>query len=88
MLHIVVYFDLRLIASRLCSAAQPQKDGGGMAYYRLYFLDHSDRIADAADIDCVTDERAIAAARGQATGHKIEVWQRDRKVGLFEGPGD
>ena len=59
-----------------------------MAHHRLYFLDHGDRIADAADIDCVTDERAIAAARGQATGHKIEVWQRDRKVGLFEGPGD
>jgi hypothetical protein len=51
--------------------------------YRLYFLNHDDRIVDAADLDCNSDEQAIAEAQGYVIGYKIEVWQRDRKVGGF-----
>ena len=54
-----------------------------MAYYRLYFLDHEDRITNAVELDCDPDEEAIAAAQGHAAGCKIEVWQERRKVGAF-----
>jgi hypothetical protein len=56
-----------------------------VVYYRVYFLDHKDRITDAVELDCDTDEEAIAAAEGHATGRKIEVWQQGRKVGVFGG---
>ena len=55
-----------------------------MAYYRLYFLDHEDRITEAVDFDCDSDEEAIAVARGRAGGRKIEIWQEGRKVGMFD----
>jgi len=58
-------------------------DGGAVTNYRLYFLNHEDRIIDAADLDCDSDEQAIAEVQGYTAGYKIEVWQRHRKVGVF-----
>jgi hypothetical protein len=54
-----------------------------VTYYRLYFLNHDDRIVDAADLDCDSDEQAIAEVQGYVAGYKVEVWQRYRKVGVF-----
>jgi hypothetical protein len=54
-----------------------------VTYYRLYFFNHLDRTTDAAELDCDSDEQAIAEAQGYATGRKIEVWQQGRKVGAF-----
>jgi hypothetical protein len=48
-------------------------DGGAMTDYRLYFLNREDRIIDAADLDCDSDEQAIAEAQGYTAGYKIEV---------------
>jgi hypothetical protein len=59
-----------------------------MAYYRLYFFDHDNRMTDAVCLYCNTDEKAIAAARAQGDSHKIEVWQERRKVGVFKDLGD
>jgi hypothetical protein len=53
-------------------------------HYRLYFLDHDNKIADAVDVDCETDEQAIAAAREKTNGRRIEIWQRRRRVGVFD----
>jgi hypothetical protein len=44
-----------------------------MTDYRLYFLNREDRIIDAADLDCDSDEQAIAEAQGYTAGYKIEV---------------
>ena len=48
-------------------------DGGAVTNYRLYFLNHEDRITDAADLDCDSDEQAIAEAQGYIAGYKVEV---------------
>jgi hypothetical protein len=53
--------------------------------WRLYFLNHENRITTTADIECDTDEQAVAAARKAADGYRIEIWQRNRRVGVFEG---
>jgi hypothetical protein len=56
----------------------------GVAYYRLYFLDHEDRIADAAELDCDTDEQAVAEGQDHAAGRRFDIWQEERWVGVFD----
>jgi hypothetical protein len=51
---------------------------------RLYFLNHENRITNDRDVECDTDEQAVAAARNIADGCRIEIWQRNRRVGIFE----
>jgi hypothetical protein len=51
---------------------------------RLYFLNYENRITNTLDIVCDTDEQAVAAARTKADGYRIEIWQRNRRVGIFE----
>jgi hypothetical protein len=51
---------------------------------RLYFLNHENRITNTADIECDTDEQAVAAARKATDGCRIEIWQRNRRVGIFD----
>ena len=36
--------------------------------------------------DCDTDERVVAAGRENVNGRGIEIWQRTRRVGIFEAP--
>jgi hypothetical protein len=54
-----------------------------VAYYRLYFLDKSDRIREAIDMQCADDEAAIEAVAGHADGRRMELWNQDRVVRRF-----
>ena len=60
--------------------------GYAAMHYRFYFLNQANRITDAVDLDCDTDEQAVATGREQAAGRRIEIWQRYRRVGVFETP--
>lgn len=67
-------------AQRLCPVR-------AMAEYRLYSLDKSRRIVRAAPAECVSDQEALQMAQSvAAAGQDIEVWQRDRRVGLITRP--
>ena len=53
-----------------------------VVHYRLYFLNAVNHITHAVDVDCDTDDQALAAAQEQAHSGKIEIWQGQRKVGV------
>jgi hypothetical protein len=56
-----------------------------MSYYRLYFLDSSNRIREALDMEQPDDRGAIAAAAARAAdGRAMELWNYDRVVRRFE----
>ena len=54
--------------------------------YRFYFFTHENIIADTIDVECETDEQAMATRLEQAEGRRIEIWQRHRRVGVFDAP--
>jgi hypothetical protein len=54
-------------------------------YYRLYFLDKSNRIRQAVDMQHEDDAAAVEAAKAQADGRRMELWNQDRVVRRFEG---
>jgi hypothetical protein len=58
-----------------------------MTHYCLYFLDNENSIADPVDVECDTDEQAVAAAREKAEGRRIEIWQRTGRVWVWEPSG-
>lgn len=54
-----------------------------MAHYKLYFLDHADHIRKAIDLECDTDEQAIAAVEDHRKTGPLELWQGARCVQRF-----
>jgi hypothetical protein len=53
-----------------------------MAHYRIYMLNHRDRIVTGSDADCATDEAALGwAATTLGTDARAEVWQGSRCLG-------
>jgi hypothetical protein len=53
-----------------------------MAHYRIYMLDHANRIVTGSDADCATDEAALAwAATTLGTDARAEIWQGARCLG-------
>ena len=53
-----------------------------MRHYRVYLLRPDGGIFKAKDVDCRSDDEAVALAAGlQERGCAMEVWQRARKVG-------
>ena len=56
----------------------------GRPCYRAYRLEAGGRIADVDVIDASDDAEALAAVRAMASGHGIELWDRDRPVGRTE----
>jgi hypothetical protein len=58
--------------------------GNGRLDYRLYLLDAKGHIRSSVDLDCEDDEAAKAVAEGHRHEHRLELWQRDRFVGVFE----
>jgi hypothetical protein len=53
-----------------------------VTHYRFYFLNDENEITNAVDVECDTDEQAVAAARSRANGGNIEIWQAKRKIGV------
>jgi hypothetical protein len=60
-----------------------------MAHYRLYFLDATDRIRGAVDLECESDSEAINRVEGQRArrghSHGMELWQQTRQIRTFAG---
>jgi hypothetical protein len=53
-----------------------------MTYYRIYMLDHKNRIVTGSDADCPNDAAALAwAATTLGTDARAEVWQSTRCLG-------
>jgi hypothetical protein len=52
--------------------------------YRLYFLDAKGHIRSSVHLECDDDEAAKAAVAGHPHEHRLELWQQDRFVGVFE----
>jgi hypothetical protein len=54
-----------------------------MPRYRLYFINPGGRIEAAIDLDCQSDDQAIARSIEAADGRPMELWERDRRVKSF-----
>jgi hypothetical protein len=54
-----------------------------MPHYRLYFLHLDNRISNAVDLDCETDEAAIEKVSSLRYVHAMELWQGTRLVKRF-----
>jgi hypothetical protein len=54
-----------------------------MMRYRLYFFDRENRLAGLTEIHCDTDTEATEEAKKEAGGRRVEIWDEDRKVGVF-----
>ena len=51
--------------------------------YRLYFLDGNGHIRHVVELECDSDETAIALVEQHRDGRDMELWQRGRFVGKF-----
>jgi len=57
----------------------------GMPDYRIYIVGRDGHFQRSkALLDCVDDVAAIAAATQLIDGHDVELWHRDRKVGVLD----
>ncbi len=53
-----------------------------MPDYRIYWLDHDNRISSADDLTIDTDEAALAAAEARlGTAPAMEVWRGTLRIG-------
>lgn len=57
-----------------------------MNEYRLYFENAEGRFVRALDLEAGSDREAMEYARGLDHAHGVEVWSRDRMVGVVR-PG-
>lgn len=55
-----------------------------MAEYRAYIVGHDGHFQTAVPLDCLDDETAKKRAELLVDGHDVELWQRTRKVAVFE----
>lgn len=55
-----------------------------MANYRAYIVGHDGHFQSAVPLDCPGDEAAKKQAEQLVDGHDIELWQRARKIAVFE----
>ncbi|MDB5440353.1 MAG: hypothetical protein JWM33_2780 [Caulobacteraceae bacterium] len=58
-----------------------------MPRYRLYFLNPGGRIEAVSDLDCQSDEQAIAESAEASDGRGMELWERERRVKSFPALG-
>lgn len=60
----------------------------GIKTYRIYFFNAQNRITDTAVLDCSDDktcvQRALAMLHDQRDYRAVEIWQDNRKVGLYD----
>jgi hypothetical protein len=55
-----------------------------MSEYRAYLIGEDGHFFEAVPLICTDDNEASEQAKRLADGHGVELWQRDRKVALFE----
>ena len=58
--------------------------GAGVGFYRLFFFDGAAHIDRAHEFEARDDEVAIRIAEGWREGRKMELWQRDRRVKVWD----
>lgn len=52
--------------------------------YRLYMLDHENRVSGPPQIiECEDDDAALIEAGRYVDGQAIEIWRNDKRVGLI-----
>ncbi len=57
-----------------------------MTSYRVYLLTMQDGIAEAEDVSCADDHRALECAERMMKGFfRAEVWSGDRRVSGVDG---
>lgn len=57
-----------------------------MKHYRIYLLRPDGRIFKAKDVECQSDDEAVALAAGlREDAYAAEVWQLSRMVGYVPG---
>lgn len=60
----------------------------GIKTYRIYFFNAQNRITDTAVLDCSDDniciEQALAMLREHRDYRAVEIWQDNRKIGLYD----
>lgn len=59
-----------------------------MTYYRLYVLDRDDRVDQAVELHCPSDDEAEAFARGHDHGAAMELWSLARLVRKYDRHSD
>jgi hypothetical protein len=58
-----------------------------MLIYRFYLLGHDDRIKDAENVECATDQDACLQAQQIMRSHPaVEVWEGRRFVARVDAP--
>lgn len=58
-----------------------------MIPYRVYMMDGQNHIRSAQDIECASDEDALAVAAQLAQGKPVEVWSEARMVRRLDPAG-
>jgi hypothetical protein len=60
-----------------------------MPLYSLLFIYADEKIGESMQIECSTDEQAMAIASQESGGHlAIQVWEGERPVGLVGNVGN
>jgi hypothetical protein len=55
-----------------------------MPEYRVYLVGHDGHFQRSVPLECPNDDAAKEQAKQLVDGHDVELWQRDRKVALFQ----
>lgn len=55
-----------------------------MSSYRAYLVDNEGHIKSSRDVTADDDAGALDEARQYVDGHDVEVWDRDRRIGILK----
>ncbi len=54
-----------------------------MQDYRVYFVGTDGHFFKSVPLECADDAEATEQTKQLIDGHDVELWQRDRKIGMF-----
>lgn len=62
-----------------------QRSAAGLkvVFYRLFFFDRQTHIDRAHEFEARDDQAAMRIAKGWREGRRMELWQRDRRVKVW-----
>jgi hypothetical protein len=55
-----------------------------MPDYRAYIIGSDGEFQESVPLDCADDNVAMLKAKQLVDGHRVELWQRTRKIAWFE----